>query len=68
MGELRIDVNVEIPGADQEVQIQIVLKLCANPLCTKSTTGSRRYFAPIIPRHIYCDKECKDQWTNKQRT
>lgn len=65
MGELTVSVSVEIEGVNR--QFQVVLKLCANLLCTKSPTDGREHFIPKIPTHKYCSDECMEKWTNKMR-
>jgi hypothetical protein len=62
---MTVSVSVEIEGIIQ--QFPAVLKLCANPLCTKSPSGGPRYFLPTVPWHKFCDDPCKDQWNNKQK-
>lgn len=65
MGELTVSVSLQIEGDSQELRVSV--SLCANLLCEKSPSRKRRYFVPRRRNHVYCDKDCKDQWTNKTR-
>lgn len=65
MGELTVSVSLHIEGDSQDLRVSV--SLCANLRCAKSPSGGRRYFVPVRANHKYCDKECKDQWTNKTK-